>query len=40
MKPPPVSGNTQAPAYVIGAKAAALILSDATELAVPAPGHA
>ena len=37
--PSPVSGNTQAAAYVIGAKAAALILGDAGQPAPPAPTH-
>ena len=37
--PAPVSGNTQAAAYVIGAKAAALILSEAGHAAPPEPRH-
>lgn len=37
--PSPVSGNTQAAAYVIGAKAAALILGDAGHPAPTEPGH-
>ncbi len=37
--PAPVSGNTQAAAYVIGAKAAALILADAAGLTRSGPAH-
>jgi choline dehydrogenase len=37
--PAPVSGNTQAAAYVIGAKAAALILADSAHRAPSEPRH-